>query len=222
MTSPQKIAVAGAGVSGLSVAYWLQKAGHDVQVFEKEERIGGSVITEHQDGFLIDLGPNSILETSPIVTELVRELGIEDQKVYGNEASNNRYIVRDGMLQALPTSPIGFLKTSLFSARAKLRLLREPFIRPTNGDEISLADFVRYRLGPEFLDYAVNPFVAGVYAGDPEHLSAPVAFPKLYALEQNYGSFIKGAVKVHANGSAGTRLPKTVPGCFLFAVDYRY
>jgi oxygen-dependent protoporphyrinogen oxidase len=195
MKEKKQIAVIGAGVSGLTIAYWLGQRGFNVTVFEKEKQVGGTVITERKNGYLIDLGPNSALETSETLKNLIRELGIEDQKVYGNEASNNRYILRNGKLQALPMSPVKFLKTPLFSWKAKLRLLREPFISPTKGEDISLADFVRYRLGTEFLDYAINPFVAGVYAGDPENLSTAAAFPKLYALEQKYGSFIKGALR---------------------------
>ncbi|MFH1007282.1 MAG: protoporphyrinogen oxidase [Candidatus Latescibacterota bacterium] len=190
-----RVAVIGAGISGLTTAYWLDKAGYDVTVLEKSSRPGGSIVTERSEGFLIDLGANSTLETSTTLTELIRELGLEDQKRYGSEASNNRYVVKNGLLHAIPTSGGKFLKTKLFSAKAKLRLLLEPFIKPTDGSDISLADFVEYRLGKEFLDYAINPFVAGVYAGDPKTLSTPAAFPKLYALEQNYGSFIKGAIK---------------------------
>lgn len=195
MRRERSVAVVGAGISGLVTAYWLQKNGRDVTVLESSARVGGTIVTEKQDGFLIDLGPNSTLETSQTLRDLIRELGIEDQKIYGNAISNNRYVLRNGTLQALPMTPPAFLKTRLFSTRAKLRLLKEPFIRPTGGNDISLADLVRYRLGDEILDYAINPFVAGVYAGEPEKLSAPAAFPKLYALEQKYGSFIKGAVK---------------------------
>lgn len=195
MLNKPEIAIIGAGISGLSTAYWLQQKGFEVTLLEKGDRVGGSIVTEKEDGFLIDLGPNSALETSEVLKDLIRELGLADQKVYGNEASDNRYVVRDGILHPLPMSPIKFLRTKLFSTHAKLRLMKEPFIKPTDGRDLSLADFVRYRLGEEFLDYAINPFVAGVYAGDPENLSTAAGFPKLYALEQNYGSFIKGAVK---------------------------
>lgn len=195
MHTGKHVAIAGAGIAGLCAAYWLQKHGFEVTVFEKSDHIGGAIVTEKQDGFLIDLGPNSALETSDTLRHLIDEIGLGEQKVYGNEASNNRYVVRDGKLHPIPMSPLSFIRTPLFSAKAKLRLLKEPFIKPTNGEDLSLADFVRYRLGEEFLNYAINPFVAGVYAGDPENLSTAAAFPKLYALEQKYGSFIKGAIR---------------------------
>ncbi len=194
MSNQKQTTIIGAGIAGLSAAYWLEKKGHTVQVFEKNSQPGGAIITERQDGFLIDLGPNSTLETSEVLKNLVDDLGLAPQRVYANEASNKRYILKNGQLMAVPTSAGAFLKTKLFSFGAKLRLLKEPFIRPTTGDDISLADFVRHRLGQEFLDYAINPFVAGVYAGDPKTLSTAAGFPKLYALEKNYGSLIKGAI----------------------------
>jgi oxygen-dependent protoporphyrinogen oxidase len=191
----KNIAIIGGGISGLCVAYWLKKEGFGVRLFEKTDRVGGVIISERSDGFLVDLGPNSTLETSEVLKDLVRDLELEDQKVYGNEASGKRYILKNGKLTPVPTSPLAFIGSGLFSWKAKLRLLREPFIKPTSGQDIALSDFVRYRLGQEFLDYAINPFVAGVYAGDPQRLSTAAGFPKLYALEQKYGSLIKGAIQ---------------------------
>jgi oxygen-dependent protoporphyrinogen oxidase len=190
----KKFAIIGGGISGLSVAFWLQNKGFDITILECTFRTGGSIITERKAKFIIDLGPNSTLETSPLIHQLIAESGLEEKKCYANEVSNNRYILRNGELHALPMSPVKFIGSKLFSLRAKLRLFKEPFISRVKNHDISLADFVRYRLGDEFLDYAINPFVAGVYAGQPERLSTPVAFPKLYALEQKYGSLIKGAI----------------------------
>jgi oxygen-dependent protoporphyrinogen oxidase len=195
MSDKKSVAVVGAGISGLCVAYWLQQQGYEVTVLEQSGHIGGSIVTEKQDGYLLDLGPNSTLETSEMLKALVDDIGLGEQKVYGNEASNKRYILKNGNLLQVPMSPGLFLKTRLFSTGAKLRLLKEPFIRKTSGEDLSLAEFVRYRLGDEFLDYAINPFVAGVYAGDPDNLSTAAGFPKLYALEQKYGSLIKGAIQ---------------------------
>lgn len=100
-------------------------------------------------------------------------------------------------------SPFSFLGSGLWSFGAKCRLLKEPFIDRADKEE-TLAEFVERRLGTEFLDYAINPFVAGVYAGDPARLSVRDAFPKLYALEKEYGSLIGGAIKKKKNSSNGT------------------
>jgi oxygen-dependent protoporphyrinogen oxidase len=137
-----------------------------------------------------------MLETTPLIGDLVREVGLEHQLLVANPAAKKRFILRDGKLVPLPMSPGAFLGTPLFSAGAKLRLFREPFVAPVPASfEETVAQFVRRRLGQEFLDYAINPFVAGVYAGDPERLSARAAFPKLVEVEQRYGSLIRGQIK---------------------------
>ncbi|MDP7077956.1 MAG: protoporphyrinogen oxidase, partial [Desulfobacterales bacterium] len=191
-----KITVLGAGISGLSTAYWLARDGFDITVLEAQNEAGGSMVTEKKNGFLIDYGSNSGLETTTLVGELVGETGLQKEMVYANETGNKRYILRKKQLHALPTNPIAFLRTKLFSRRAKLRLLAEPFIgKSEEGYYQSISEFVKRRLGREFLDYAINPFVAGVFAGDPDTLSVKSAFPKLYRLEELYGGLIKGMIK---------------------------
>jgi oxygen-dependent protoporphyrinogen oxidase len=191
----QKVAIIGAGITGLTAAFELKEKGIDCRVFEASGRTGGCIKTLQEDGFLVECGPNSILDTHPDIGKLITRLGIEGNKLPAKAESKNRFIVRDGKPIALPTSPGSFFFSDAFSARAKLRLMREPFIKSKSTEQESLADFVVRRLGQEFLDYAINPFVSGVYAGDPAKLSTCHAFPKLYALEQKYGSLIKGAIK---------------------------
>ena len=191
-----KIAILGAGISGLAAAYWLQKAGRDITVLEANREPGGSMITRREEGFLIDYGPNSGLDTTPLIAQMVAELGLRDEIVYASEIGNKRYILKNQRLHALPTTPLAFLKTDLFSLKAKLRLLAEPFIgKSQDGYYQSISQFVERRLGREFLDYAINPFVAGVFAGNPDKLSVKSAFPKLYRLEELYGGLIKGFIK---------------------------
>ncbi len=185
--------IIGAGISGLVSAHFLKKSGADVQIIEKNSRAGGSIKSEQKDGFLVDHGPNSALETTPLLKEIFDDTGIIDEMVYANDSAKNRYILKNGTLQALPMSPVKFMKTGLFSFPAKMRLFKEPFIKPYAGDDESLADFVKRRLGKEFLFYAIDPFVAGIFAGTPENLSTKSAFPKLYQLEQDYGSLIRGS-----------------------------
>jgi oxygen-dependent protoporphyrinogen oxidase len=152
----------------------------------------GSVM--HQ-GCLFERGPNSTLDTHPVIAELLAQLGLSGRQRWAAAAADKRYVVRDGVLTALPTTPAAFLSTGLFSWRAKLALLREPFVPASPpAVEESIAAFVRRRLGTEFLEYAIDPFVAGIYAGDPEAISVPAAFPKLHALEQRWGSLIRGQV----------------------------
>jgi oxygen-dependent protoporphyrinogen oxidase len=190
-----KIAVIGAGISGLSAAFWLNKNGYNVTIFEASNEPGGSMFTRSEHGFLVDYGPNSGLETTPLIGQLVEDIGLKDHMIYASSSADKRYILRNNHLFALPTSPGAFLKTKLFSLKAKLRLLAEPFIgKSKDGYYQSISEFVTRRLGREFLDYAINPFVAGVFAGDPDTLSVKSAFPKLYRLEEVYGGLFKGLV----------------------------
>jgi len=192
----KRIVVIGAGISGLTTAYLLKQKGHDVIVLEKRNEAGGAIETIHENGYLFDCGTSSALETTPLIAKLVQELNLQDQLVYANKAANKRYILRKNTLHALPISPSSIFKTKLFSTKAKLRLLAEPFIgKSKEGYYQSIAEFITRRLGVEILDYAFNPFIASVYAGNPESLSVKSAFPKLYALEEKYGGLIVGTFK---------------------------
>lgn len=189
------VLVIGAGLSGLVAAYRAKRAGLGVAVFEARSRPGGVIGSERRAGALFERGPNSGLDTTPLINAMLADLGIAAERVDGSKASSRRYVVRGGQLVPLPMSPGAFLSTPLFSFGAKVRLFAEPFIGKSPPDaEESIAQFVRRRLGAEFLDYAIEPFVAGIYAGDPETLSVLAAFPRLHALEQRYGGLIKGAI----------------------------
>jgi oxygen-dependent protoporphyrinogen oxidase len=189
------MAIIGAGITGLTAAFRLQQKGVPVTLYEASERVGGVIRTVQQDGYLAEFGPNTILETSPKIAALIRDLGLEGRKLYSDPRADKRFLVRHRQPVQMPASPAAFFATPMFSVGAKLRLFREPFVAPAPPDrEESVAEFVLRRLGQEFLDYAINPLVAGVYAGDPARLSVKHAFPKLHALEQKYGSLIKGQI----------------------------
>ncbi|GBC77474.1 Protoporphyrinogen oxidase [bacterium HR08] len=189
-----EVAIIGAGISGLSVAFFLKRAGVRVLLLEAGEDVGGTMRSRRCNGYLVELGPNSALETTPLFQELIAAVGLAGERVYASEAARNRYIFRDGELHPLPLTPLAFLRSRLWSWKGKLRVLAEPFHGRADREE-SVADFVRRRVGQEFLDYAVNPFVAGIYAGDPERLSVRFAFPRLYALEAQYGGLFLGMLR---------------------------
>jgi protoporphyrinogen/coproporphyrinogen III oxidase len=196
MTLDTEVVVVGAGVSGLTTAYLLARSGVPVEIVEASSRVGGVIATEQHDGILYERGPNSALDTHPCIGELIAALGIAGERIETKAEAATRYVVKDGRLAALPLSPPAFLRTPLFSLRAKLGLALEPFVRPASpAAEESVTQFVTRRLGREFLDYAIEPFVAGVYAGNPDELSVGAAFPRLHALEQRYGSLIRGQIK---------------------------
>ena len=189
------VAIVGAGITGLTAGFRLAQNQIPVILYEASDRVGGAIQSIRRAGFLAEFGPNTILDTSPKIREVIAAAGLEKRMLYSDDRAANRYLVRRRKTVAMPMSPFGFLKTPLFSARAKLRLFREPFIsRWDNHYEESVAQFVLRRLGREFLDYAIDALVGGIYAGDPSRLSVLHGFPKLYALEQKYGSLIKGQI----------------------------
>jgi oxygen-dependent protoporphyrinogen oxidase len=185
--------VIGAGISGLATAWYLHQHGYSVQVLEAGTEPGGAIRTEAHHNYLLDLGPNSTLDRGEALHTLIGELALGADVVEANRAAQRRYIARGGRLVALPTDPLSFLATPLFSARGKLRLLLEPFHGRAAHEE-SVAAFVQRRLGREFLDWAIDPFISGVYAGDPARLSARAATAKVYALEAEYRSLSVGAL----------------------------
>jgi protoporphyrinogen/coproporphyrinogen III oxidase len=190
------VAIVGAGVTGLVAAFYLKRARIPVTLYESSERTGGVIRTVSRDGFLAECGPNSILETSPVVRELVSDLGLDSKRVYSAPAASARYLVRNGKLVLVPATPLGMFTSPLFSLPAKLRVALEPLVpRSAAGNDESVAQFVTRRLGREFLDRAINPLVAGIYAGDPTRLSLKHAFPKLHDVEQRYRSLIVGQIR---------------------------
>jgi oxygen-dependent protoporphyrinogen oxidase len=188
------VIIIGEGITGLCIAYWLKKRGIAVTVLAKDSEVGGTMKSVHEQGFLYETGANTALETTPLIKELLSDLKLEHEFQYANPEGKNRFILKNGVLIPLPLGAVSFLTSNLFSIRGKLRLMKEPFIGRAEKEE-SVAEFVTRRLGKEFSDYAIDPFVAGVFAGKPEQLSVRSAFPKLYALEEKYGGLIKGMIR---------------------------
>ncbi len=188
------IAIIGAGLTGLTTAYYLKQKGKDFKVFDKKDRVGGVIQTEKQDGFTYENGPNTGTIGCFEIAELFEALKDDCTLEEANNSSNKRYIQKNDKWYPLPYNLRQAIFTPLFSFKDKLRILGEPFrAKGTNPNE-TLAELVKRRMGQSFLDYAVDPFISGVYAGNPYKLVTKYALPKLYNLEQKYGSFIKGAI----------------------------
>ncbi len=191
-----KVIVLGAGITGLAAAHRLRTLGAEPLVLESAAEPGGVMQSTRRDGFLVEHGPNSMMLPSLTVEDWLRETGLAETVTSPEPGAAKRFLVRDGRAHPLPSGPWSALTTPLFSLRGKLRVLAEPFIPRGMIDDEALASMVRRRLGAEVLAYAVEPFVAGIYAGDPEKLSVRQAFPKLWRLEHLHGSFIRGTFAV--------------------------
>ena len=186
------VAVIGAGVAGLTAAFRLKRRDIRVVVYEAGDRAGGVILTERRDGYVAELGPTSLAAPAPPVQALLAELGLAGGLVAALPEARHRYIARKGKLLALPSSPPELLTTRLLSNSAKLAVFGEPLVDASDSPmEESVGAFVRRRFNQEVLDYVANPFVAGVFAGDPEQLSVRLALPRLAALERSHGSVMK-------------------------------
>jgi oxygen-dependent protoporphyrinogen oxidase len=202
----KKIAIVGAGITGLAAAWQAEKNGADVDLFDRKKDAGGVINTENKGEWRYELGPNTLLLKDPEIEALIDDLDLTLRVETANSEASKRFIVKNGELNNLPQSLSGFLKTPIFSGRAKARLLKEPFVQRTAPNS-TVAYFFEARFGKEILDYAVNPFIAGIHAGRPENLSLKHAFPAIYDLEKEFGSVIAGGVRkmFNRNGSKKTK-----------------
>jgi oxygen-dependent protoporphyrinogen oxidase len=195
MTAKYDVVIIGAGLTGLTAALLLKRKGLSVLVVEKSGRPGGSIRTNEKEGYVYESGPVtaslSNIETVWLFDMLKGKCELETAR----EEADRRLIFRKGKLLEIPCGLVGGIRTPLFQWKDKLRLLGEPFRKAGTDPDESIASLVMRRMGKSFLDYAVQPFIGGIYAGDPERLITRLALPKLYNLEQDYGSFIKGAIQ---------------------------
>lgn len=187
--------IIGAGITGLVTAFLLRQKGMKVIVIEKNDRVGGQMHTVCEDGFVFESGPNTGVASNAEVMELFDSLGHDCLMETACKESKVRLIWKGNSFRPLPSGMISAVTTPLFTWKDKIGILLEPFrAKGTEANE-SIASLTRRRLGKSFLNYAVDPFISGIYAGNPETLVTRYALPKLYNLEQNYGSFIKGAIQ---------------------------
>ena len=198
-SAPRKVAVLGGGISGLVAAREILKKARgravEVVVLEASPKLGGKIRTETVGGQLVESGPDSFITTKPEMLELVKELGLESDLI-GTGPDAGVCILVGGAMRPMPagmnlvspTKVLPFALSPLFSLRGKLRMALEPFVPPRkDGEDESLADFTRRRLGPEALERLVGPMLAGIYAGDPERMSVRSTFPQLLEMEKKGG-----------------------------------
>ncbi len=211
-----KVAVVGGGITGLTAAFALR--GRDVTLIEQEPRLGGKILTERRDGFLLEAGPDSFLTTKPEAVDLARRLGLGEQLI-GTTSGRTVYVLSrgrlhplpDGVMLVAPTRVAPFLRSRLFSVSEKARIAADLVLPPRaqDGDE-SLGAFVRRRLGQATLDRLAAPLLAGIYAGDADALSLRATFPQLQELERTHGSVIAGMLALRRRPAAASgdgRLP---------------
>lgn len=204
------VGIIGGGIAGLTAAYTLQKEGIPVRVLEATGDTGGMIRSESVDGYLVEHGPNSLRDTNDLLPEMISDLGLDDEVLEASSSARKRFVVKDGTPQPLPMSPLSFLTTPLLSLSGKLRLLMEPFVGDGGEESETVASFIQRRLGHEILDYAVDPFVGGIFAGDPAELSVEHAFARLYDMEAEHGSLFRGLIDAARNASGSDKRSRSI------------
>ncbi len=224
-TGRRRIAIIGGGIAGLSAAWFLDRAVHegglsiDCRLFEAAPTTGGVIRTLKRDGYLLDLGPDSLFKAKPAAADLARSLGLGDQIVEAGRqelatliwARGRLHPLPDGLELVAPSRILPLLTTGLISAPGKLRMMLEPFVpaRRDGADE-SIAGFVRRRLGGEAARRIAGPLMAGIHAGDPERLSLKSTFPRLADLERKHGSLTLALRRTRAQAATGRAGPPFV------------
>ncbi len=195
MNLDTEITIIGAGLTGLTLAFLLKKAGRKVTLIEQNKYVGGVIRTAEEDGFIYEKGPSTGTIANAELIRLFDFLEGKCELETANKASKKRWILKNDNWHALPSGIFKGIATPLFTFKDKFRLVGEPFRSRGENQNETVAELVKRRMGQSFLDYAIDPFISGIYAGNPHTLITRFALPKLYNLEQEYGSFIGGAMQ---------------------------
>lgn len=204
----KKVAIIGAGISGLTTAYKLKSSGLsdlEIKVYEKNPRVGGTILTERISGFTIEGGPDCFITEKPWTLELAKEIGLTSRLIGTIPEKRKTFVlskgrlhpIPEGLILMIPTKILPLLMSSLFTIPGKIRMGMEIFIpaKKVQNDE-SLAQFITRRFGKEALNKIAEPLVAGVHAGDPETMSVKSSFPRFIEMEKKYRSLILGMLKM--------------------------
>lgn len=202
----KKIAIIGAGVSGLAAATAIQRAkeaGADIDftLYERSNRLGGVMVTERLDDCLIEAGPDSFLSEKTYGADFCKTFGLGDQIIGSNDEERVTYIVvknrliamPDGLMFMVPTKILPTITTPLFTWGTKIKMGMEFFSKPpfNSGDE-TVGDLVRRHYGQEVVERLADPLLSGVYGGDADSLSVQAVLPRFADMERNYGSLSRG------------------------------
>jgi oxygen-dependent protoporphyrinogen oxidase len=208
--------IIGGGISGLSTAWYLSRAGVPSTVIEARPRLGGVIQTHHVAGCVIEEGPDSFLSIKPAAMELIRELGLERDVIGSNDHLRKTYVWKnkrliplpDGLMLMIPTRIMPMATTRLLGWSTKIRMALEWFHRSgrNRGDE-SVADFVERHYGGEAVEYLAEPLLSGIYGGNPRQLSVRSVLPRFVDLEEKYGSLTRGVLTERRSARQGSGLP---------------
>ena len=192
--------ILGAGPAGLAVAHELAKGGAKVKVVESSQRVGGSIRTINQEGWIVETGPNTLQINGESDLKILQGYGLDKEILWADSSAANRFILSRGKLHALTAQPTSLLKSDLLSFTEKVRLLSEVFIARSNIKNESVFNFISRRFGSAAAELLMDPVIAGTHAGNPRELMVENCFPILTELEKNHRSVLLGLIKSKKEG----------------------
>lgn len=190
----KRIAVIGAGISGLSLAYYLKKKFGNtisIDILEREKRTGGWIYTKEYYGQIFECGPHTFRVDAKenAILELINELDLTSSLIEANASSKKRYIAKGGKIHQLPQT---FL--SLFTTRVGRTILKAAILEPLKSksgeEDESVESFFSRRFGAKFVNTFVDPYITGIYGGSATSLSMRFTFPKIWEYEKKYRSIV--------------------------------
>lgn len=187
--------ILGAGPAGLAVANAMTRRGAATRVIEPSKRVGGSIRTVRDDGWLVETGPNTLQLEGPEDAALLAAYGLSEHVQSADMRAARRFIFARGKLHGLGANPLSLFASDLLSWRGRLRLLAEPFVRRGGAPGETVEAFATRRFGAEAAAMLMDPVVSGVHAGDPARLVMSACFPKVQAMEATYGSVLRGLLR---------------------------
>jgi oxygen-dependent protoporphyrinogen oxidase len=214
----QNVVIVGGGISGLSAAYDLARAGITHTLFEKTPRLGGVIETRTHDGCLLELGPDSFISAKPEALALIKELGLDGEIIGSNDHQRTTHIVKhgklvplpEGVMMIVPSKVMPMIRSNLLGWGTKIGMAFELLRRPKKYPDRSVAEFVVDHFGQETLDYLAEPLLSGVYGGDPRELSVNSVLPRFVEMEATKGSLVRAVMSAKQPSSPGGSLFKTL------------
>jgi protoporphyrinogen/coproporphyrinogen III oxidase len=188
--------IIGGGLSGLSLAYYLNQQAQSIHLIESGSRLGGVIESVEEQGFLTESGPNTFPSSAEALVTLCHDLSLNPQPT--SKAAKSRYLFLEGQMVPVKADPISFATSGILSASAMLKLMTEPLLKSVPSEEmdnLTVAEYFRKKLSQEWVDKLITPALSGIYAGDPEKMGFAATMPLLQDWETEMKSLLLGAVK---------------------------
>tara|TARA_B100001250_G_scaffold306451_1_gene268349 strand:+ start:8837 stop:10168 length:1332 start_codon:yes stop_codon:yes gene_type:complete len=186
--------ILGAGISGLTLGYYLDKKNQNFLIFDSKKMTGGNISSNIKDGFICENGPNTVLLNNASVREIIKDIGLSNEIIYPNTNNKKRFLIKNGKLVVIPTTLFSFLRTNLLSCIGKIKIFSEIF-KPKHKNNTSVYDFFSKRFGNEFHNIFIEPILTGVYAGNTREMSMKHVLKKVWEMEQKDRSIILSFIK---------------------------